>query len=324
MGRRGRLDQTDSLHHVMTRTVERRPLFEDDSDRVAFLEAFSRACSLTDTRILAWALMGTHVHLLVRCAAYPLSRFMQQVLSRYARFFNRRHDRIGHLFEDRFRSILVNDESYLLSVVRYIHLNPVASGTVDSVEVLGSYPWTGHRAVVSGFGIIGQDIDGVLALFGENRKEALSSYLNMMESDSPAWEYAGEGFILGSKGMVSSRLSELISMDSPRRIGMIGDQESSAAVARSVIESGSFDIRNRGDAHERVEGIMKETLSMFHLSPGALSGSSRTGAITEARAYAAKRLVAEVGLSLAETGRLLGVTRQGVNYLLKCKSTILR
>ncbi len=323
MSRRVRLDQTDSLHHVMTRTVERRPLFEDDTDRVAFLDAFSGVCSLTGTRILAWALMGTHIHLLARCADYPLSGFMQQILSRYARYFNRRHDRTGHLFEDRFRSILVNDESYLLSVIRYIHLNPVASGMVDSVEALGKYPWTGHRAIVTGVAINGQDIDGVLALFGGSRSEALSSYLDMMGSDSPAWEYAGEGFILGRKGIVSSRLSDLISMDSPRRTGLLGDVESSAAVARSVIGSGSIAVRNRAE-HEKVEAILSETLSRFDLNPGSLTGSSRNGAITEARAFAAKRLVTEAGLSFSETGRLLGMTRQGVNYLLNCKSKIVR
>ena len=323
MGRRVRLDQTDSLHHVMTRTVEKRPLFEDDGDRVIFLDFLSRECSLTGTRILAWALMGTHVHLLVRCADYPLSGFMQRILSSYARCFNRRHDRTGHLFEARFRSILVNDESYLLSVVRYIHLNPVSSGTVSSVGDLGKYAWTGHRAIVSGVGIIGQDIDGVLALFGGNKIEAMSSYLNMMESDSPAWEYAGEGFILGRKGVVSSRLSDLISMDSPRRTGLLGDVESSAAVARSVIGSGSIAVRNRAE-HEKVEAILSETLSRFDLNPGSLTGSSRNGAITEARAFAAKRLVTEAGLSFSETGRLLGMTRQGVNYLLNCKSKIVR
>lgn len=323
MSRRVRLDQTDSLHHVMTRTVERRPLFEDDTDRVAFLDAFSGVCSLTGTRILAWALMGTHIHLLARCADYPLSGFMQQILSRYARYFNWRHDRTGHLFEDRFRSILVNDESYLLSVIRYIHLNPVASGMVDSVEALGKYPWTGHRAIVTGVAINGQDIDGVLALFGGSRSEALSSYLDMMGSDSPAWEYAGEGFILGRKGIVSSRLSDLISMDSPRRTGLLGDVESSAAVARSVIGSGSIAVRNRAE-HEKVEAILSETLSRFDLNPGSLTGSSRNGAITEARAFAAKRLVTEAGLSFSETGRLLGMTRQGVNYLLNCKSKIVR
>ncbi len=324
MGRRVRLDQTDSLHHVMTRTVERRPLFEDDTDRVAFLDAFSRVCSLTGTRILAWALMGTHVHLLVRCAEYPLSGYMQQILSSYARFFNRRHDRTGHLFEDRFRSILVNDESYLLSVIRYIHLNPVASGMLDSVEALGKYPWTGHRAIVTGVAVNGQDIDGVLSLFGGSRSEALSSYLNMMESDSPAWEYAGEGFILGRKGVVSSRLSDLISMDSPRRTGLLGDVESSAAVARSVVGSVSIDVRNRAAEHEKVESILSETLSRFKLSPGVLTGNSRRGSITQARAYAARRLVSEAGLSFTETGRLLGMTRQGVNYLLNCKSIIVR
>jgi len=324
MGRRVRLDQTDSLHHVMTRTVEKRPLFEDDGDRVIFLDFLSRECSLTGTRILAWALMGTHVHLLVRCADYPLSGFMQRILSSYARCFNRRHDRTGHLFEARFRSILVNDESYLLSVVRYIHLNPVSSGTVSSVGDLGKYAWTGHRAIVSGVGIIGQDIDGVLALFGGNKIEAMSSYLNMMESDSPAWEYAGEGFILGRKGVVSSRLSDLISMDSPRRTGLLGDMESSAAIARSMSGSGTVDIRNRDAEHGKVEEILRETLSRFHLSSGVLTGSSRRGVITEAREFAARRLSTEAGLSFTEIGRLLGMTRQGVNYLMNCKTKRLR
>lgn len=319
MGRRTRLDQTDSLHHVMARTVERRLLFMDDTDRAAFLDTLSQLLAVSETRMLAWALMDSHIHLLIRCKDYPLSRFMQQLLSRYARYFNRRHKRSGHLFESRFRSILINDEAYLTTVVRYIHLNPVAAGMVDSVDDLASYPWTGHRSIITGTSINGQDTSEVLSMFRTEKARALAAYLEMMSSDSPAWEYVGEGFILGSRGMSSGRVSDLMSERTPSSRRVLGDRKTTAELATSLKADSRHGIRDRDSSREKIEEIFRDILARFGLGQGDLTRNTRNGTITAARAAAARRLLDEAGLSMTETGRLLGITRQGVSYLLNCK-----
>lgn len=319
MGRRARLDQTDSLHHVMARTVERRLLFMDDTDRAAFLDTLSQLCAVSETGLLAWALMDSHVHLLIRCGDFPLSRFMQQLLSRYAKYFNRRHGRTGHLFESRFRSILINDEAYLTTVVRYIHLNPVVAGMVDSVDDLARYPWTGHRSIISGISINGQDTKAVLSMFGSDRESALAAYLKMMSSDSPAWEYVGEGFILGSRGMSAGRVSDLMSERTPSSRRVLGDRKSTAELATSLKADGRHGIRDRDSSREIIEGIFRDILDQFGLERRDLMKKSRNGTLTAARAAAARRLITEAGLNMTETGRLLGITRQGVSYLLNCK-----
>lgn len=109
-----------------------------------------KVLGLCGATCLAWALMPTHFHLLFRTGHVPLWRVMHRVLTGHAVYFNLRHERVGHLFQNRYRSILVEEDLYLTTLVRYIHLNPVTAGIVANLEALDSYPWTGHAALVGG------------------------------------------------------------------------------------------------------------------------------------------------------------------------------
>jgi hypothetical protein len=105
-----------------------------------FHDSFSRGA----TSVYAWAFMP-NLHLLLRTGREPLSRVMRRILTGYAVSFNRRHKRTGHLFQNRFKSILVEEKPYLLQLVRYIHLNPLRGSVVKTIEDLDSYPWSGWR-----------------------------------------------------------------------------------------------------------------------------------------------------------------------------------
>ena len=114
------------LQHVIVRGIEKRDIFTCDDDRLDFVRRFSRLLEETGTECLAWALLSNHFHLLLRTTDIPLSKFMRRLLTGYAVTFNLRHDRTGHLFQNRYKSIVCEEEQYLLELVRYIHLNPLA------------------------------------------------------------------------------------------------------------------------------------------------------------------------------------------------------
>ena len=102
----------------------------------------------TDTAIYAWALLTNHAHILLRSGPAGLSKYMRRLLSGYAIFYNRRHQRHGHLFQNRYKSIVWEEESYFKELVRYIHLNPLRGKQVESFSKLSHYPWCGHSIIV--------------------------------------------------------------------------------------------------------------------------------------------------------------------------------
>ena len=130
MPRQARLDMPGTLHHVMGRGLERRRIADDDRDRGDLVGRMGGLALETGTSIYAWALMPNHFHILLASGRSGLSRYMGRFLSGYAVFYNRRHGRHGHLFQNRYKSIVCEEEPYLLELVRYIHLNPLRAGLV--------------------------------------------------------------------------------------------------------------------------------------------------------------------------------------------------
>ncbi len=148
MPRQTRLDAPGLLQHVMARGIERTKIFRDDKDRKSFLERFANVLESTQTQCYAWALIPNHFHALLRTGATPLSRVMRRLMTGYAVTFNKRHRRSGHLFQNRYKSIVCEEDPYLLELVRYIHLNPLRAGLVKDLKGLDNYPWTGHSAIL--------------------------------------------------------------------------------------------------------------------------------------------------------------------------------
>ena len=139
MGRRPRIHFNGAIYHVMSRGVDGRVVFIDDGDRRAFLAALERVCVGTSAELLAYCLMGNHYHLAIKVAGVSLGKIMQRVLAGYARAFNQRHNRAGHLFQARYEAKICLDESYLARLIPYILLNPVRAGLVSKPE---DWPWT--------------------------------------------------------------------------------------------------------------------------------------------------------------------------------------
>ena len=148
MPRQPRLDAPGLLQHVMARGIERTKIFRDDKDRQSFLERLANILEETKTQCYAWALIPNHFHLLLRTGKTPLSKVMRRLMTGYAVTFNKRHKRIGHLFQNRYKSVVCEEDRYLLELIRYIHLNPIRAGLVKDLKELAKYSWTSHSTIL--------------------------------------------------------------------------------------------------------------------------------------------------------------------------------
>jgi len=128
------------------------------------------------THCFAWALIPNHFHLLLKTGTTPIATVMKRLLTGYAMYYNRRHKRSGHLFQNRYKSILCQEDTYLLGLVRYIHLNPLRAKLVEDLKGLDNYPYSGHRALLGKMAVLWQSKSFILGLFGDKVSPARRRY----------------------------------------------------------------------------------------------------------------------------------------------------
>jgi REP element-mobilizing transposase RayT len=143
MGRQNRIHFPGAVFHVTARGVDGRDVFIHDAERRRFLASLNRLADELHAAILAYCLMGNHFHLVVRVGSVPLARLMQRLVGSYARYFNLRHERKGHLFQARYDARICLTDAYLLNTIAYIHRNPVRAGFCRNPE---DWAWSSYRA----------------------------------------------------------------------------------------------------------------------------------------------------------------------------------
>jgi len=180
MPRQARLDALGVLHHVMGRGIESTDILRDDRDRVDFVGRLGTLGTDYAMAIYAWALLPNHFHLLCKTKTQPLASSMRKLLTGYVVNFNRRHKRHGHLFQNRYKSIVCQEDTYLMELVRYIHLNLLRAGLVRDIEELNRSPWSGHSALMGYVRRDWQDTEYVLAFFGDGQT-GREEYLQFLE-----------------------------------------------------------------------------------------------------------------------------------------------
>ena len=204
MARPLRLELAGLLYHVTSRGDRREAIYLDDEDRIGFLSLLGEVCHRFNWTIPAYCLMTNHYHLLVETPEGNLSRGMRQLNGVYTQRFNRRHGRVGHVFQGRYKAILVQRDNYLLELARYVVLNPVRA---DMVQDAADWPWSSYRSVV------GQanapdwlDRDRLLAQFGQQRNQAMQAYIRFVRDGvgkpSP-WEHIQHQVFLGDEAFVA-------------------------------------------------------------------------------------------------------------------------
>jgi REP element-mobilizing transposase RayT len=254
MARPLRLDVPGALHHVTSRGNERRRIFRSNRDREAFLQFLAEAVKRFGWRVTAWVLMTNHFHLVIETPEANLSRGMQWLNGTYADWFNRRHDRSGHLFQGRFKSFIIETETYSAEVLRYVVLNPVRAKIVARPE---EYRWSSYRATA---GLEPAppwlDLTAVYGHFHSDRAVAQAMYtehvLARVGSSETLWDQAINGIYLGgeewAKKMRMIVESRPRSTDHPleqRAIGRPTVQKVIAAVAEAGAQAKET-VRSRG------------------------------------------------------------------------------
>jgi REP element-mobilizing transposase RayT len=177
MARPIRLEAEGAVYHVIARGNERRAIFRDDRDREEYLNRLARYRERFGFKLLAYCLMDNHVHLAVERGPVALSRVIHSLHGPYTQWFNVRHGRVGHLFQGRYKALLVEKDRYLLALVRYIHENPVKARLVQRPQ---EYPWSSDRYYRRASGPAWLDLDAVLVQFGRGRVTAARKYRRFM------------------------------------------------------------------------------------------------------------------------------------------------
>ena len=308
MPRQARLDAPGTLHHVMIRGIERADIFRDDKDREYFLSRVGEIGETTGARILAWVLMDNHVHLLLFSGSSGLPKFMRRLLTGYAMWFNRRHQRAGHLFQNRYKSIVCEEDQYLLELVRYIHLNPLRSQVVQNLKDLDRYRWSGHGVLIGKVRNDWQEKEYVLNRFGRGERQSVRAYRNFIEEGKGLGrrpELVGGGLVrsLGGWSKVLSLRNRGEEAEHDSRI--LGSGGFVQAVMRDAEEAIARQVRNRGT--KTIEEVIRRMCRESKVSEKELKCGSQRRRVSEVRSEIACYLSREMGISMAEIARRLGV-----------------
>ena len=320
MPRLARLDAPGVLHHVIIRGIERRKIFKDNLDKDNFLDRLGILLPETRITCYSWALLSNHAHFLFRTGNIPLSTLMRRLLTGYAVSFNRRHNRHGQLFQNRYKSIICQEDAYLKELVRYIHLNPLRARIVSDVPELNSYPYCGHSVLMSKKKRLWQDTGYVLSFFGKSLREARKRYLQYAESGAEQGrrpELVGGGLIRsfgGWRAVKKARFSGQDRMKGDHRI--LGDSAFVMAVLAEAEEKFErfYELKSKG---YDLDTIGQKACAIFGVEPDEIYSKSRQKTRAEARGLYCYWAVVELGYPLADLARLLGMTGQGVGYAVR-------
>jgi REP element-mobilizing transposase RayT len=204
MARKPRVEYAGAFYHVICRGNHRQVIFRNDEDRKYYLERLEEYRQRYGFNVYAYVLMSNHVHLLIQTGEVSLSRIMQGLQQRYTRYFNHKYNKVGHLFQGRYKAILCDHQAYLLELVRYLHLNP---GRMPIPMDPWKYRWSSHAAYLGKSGSVRIDTSTVLGELNRSVGQARRAYLRFMAEGKgaghqPIYYDVWDQRILGDKNFV--------------------------------------------------------------------------------------------------------------------------
>lgn len=317
MPRLARIDAPGVLHHIMIRGIERRKIFLNNKDREDFLERLSKLLPETKTACYAWVFIPNHAHFLFRTGLVPLATLMRRLLTGYAVGFNHRHNRHGQLFQNRYKSIVCQEDVYLKELVRYIHVNPIRAGIVSGLKALNKYPYCGHSVLMGKKKRPWQDVEYVLGYFGRSVHRAKKAYLGYVEAgleEGRRDELTGGGLIrsLGGWAEVKKlRLKGQAHMMSDERI--LGESEFVDSVLSQASEryERRYELKRQGYDLDR---IAKRVAEIYGMEKGEVFSKGGQQRRVKAKSLLCFWAVREIGMSLRELAGRLEMSTPGVGY----------
>lgn len=305
MPRKARITVEGAVHHIMSRGIEGTSIFLGDEDRRMFLDILESLLVKSGYLLYAWCLMDNHYHLLIRVNSHPLGRFMRLLNGLYAQYFRKKTEKLGYLFQDRYRSMVTQDQRYIEEMVRYIHLNPVRAGICRTLDELGKYPWSGHQVILGKkkWGV--QNIHDVLNRFSSNENNAREKYLEFLQS----------GLGIDDETTLAVRKSNR-QAENIFQTGcwVIGNRE---FVTKALAAAKENRARIARCARENVaiEDIAGKISSKYNLASGEILRRSRDSTRSRARKEFAFVCTQEYHFSVAAVAAFLGISSPSVSAL---------
>jgi REP element-mobilizing transposase RayT len=298
----------------MGRGIEKKKIFLNDTDRNDFIDRLAAVAQDGAMDIYAWVLMPNHFHLLCKTNNRPLSSSMRKILTGYAVNFNKRHQRHGHLFQNRYKSIVCQEDRYLKQLVRYIHLNLLRAGLVKDLRELYQCLWSGHSALAGRITRRWQDCDYVLSFFGGGR-QGRKNYLHYVRkgvAQGRRPELVGGGLIRSLGGW--SEVLALRKRDEKQAYDqrILGDGDFVQDVVSGLDEFVKRNLRLPGQQID-IDELASTACKKHGILLSELRSGSRRHEIAEARRVVSWIAVKELGYSGADVARYLGVTTSCIN-----------
>jgi putative transposase len=317
MPRLARLDAPGVLHHIIIRGIERRAIFKDEYDRENFVERLSTLVPETQSICYAWVLMSNHAHFLLRSGPGGVAQLMRRLLTGYAVSFNRRHRRHGQLFQNRYKSIICQEDVYFKELVRYIHLNPVRAKIVPDLGGLNKYPYCGHSTLMGNQKRAWQETDYVLTVFRKTPAAARRSYAEYVKAgygQGRRPELTGGGLIRSLGGWAASkklRLKGHERLKGDERI--LGDSDFVTAILAEANEKLDrfYEIKSQGYTIEKVE---KRVMEIFGVEKDVIYSKGRRRIQVAARSLLCYWAVRELGITATDLAKQLRMTQPAVSY----------
>lgn len=317
MPRMIRLVSPGAITHVMARGIDGKNIFIDDEDREAFLSRLTILVRVCGYRCFAWCLMDNHYHLLFRTNENHPGRLMRPLNGGYARWFNKKYSRRGYLFQDRYKSVLCQDQEYAKQLIRYIHLNPLRAGKVQTLDELQRWPWCGHAFLLGAkkaAGALFQERVETLRRFGESEKRAIDEYLKYMSMGIDPDH-------CDSAGLLPETEYIEISGSQKGWPAVIGDPDF-VKKAMASHEIGERRKHRQADYASVLAKIAGEACAKFKLDPEELWRRGRENSRSDARSYFCRRSCEEELLPMSIAARFLKISIQSVAELSRRKASI--
>jgi REP element-mobilizing transposase RayT len=304
----------------MIRGIERRKIFNDDKDRENIIERLSILLPETKTQCYAWSFLSNHAHFLFRSGPHGIARLMRRLLTGYAVSYNKRHRRHGQLFQNRYKSVICQEDRYFQELVRYIHLNPLRAKIVTDLKELDRYSYCGHSALMGKKKRQWQDIEYVLGFFGKRIGKARKEYRSYVEKGIPMGrrpELVGGGLIRSLGGWDEVKKMRLAGQDrikSDQRI--LGESDFVMDVLSEADENFSrkYRLKSRGINFEKVA---ERVSSLFDLEKDYITGRGRQRNRVRARDLLCYWCAIELRIPMADLSKRLDMTLAAVSYAVK-------
>jgi putative transposase len=319
MPRKSRIDAPGALHHVIGRGINRQTIFDDKKDYLSFTDRLGDLLIETKTSCYAWALIQNHFHLLLRTGDIPISVFMKRLLTGYVVNYNRRHNRSGQLFQNRYKSILCQEESYLLELIRYIHLNPLRAKLVSEYKGLAGYAFCGHGVIIGRNKITWQDKEYVLRLFGNKEADARRQYSQFVRKGvehGKRPDLTGGGLLRSHGGWIgvkSLRESKDYQKGDER---ILGDGAFVEEVLAKAEERLKDKYRLKAEGYD-LKKLTARVAEITGLTPAEILDSTRDLKRTEARSILCYWATDKLGVTQSQLALLLRLTPSAISYAVR-------